>query len=293
MIRKISFIAFLYICFLQNLHSSVLSEDVEELAFAQQRWSFLVDGPSEIYTLQARVYPPTKIQVNFWDSKKAPDNLMIFSTIDGTGTLEKALARYFARRDFWVVLPLIPEIENPIDEQTAKRMDAMYKRVQLSAQILQNKLKELNGLGRNFLMGASQGGIRSIMAAQTLEDVDAVWANVAGGNFPSLYAYSRVDELIEFRQNHMSFLGLKDPQRYQTFLSSKLEHDPLQSCGQIPARMSFVVALEDESVPTSNQLELLEACRPEKVKKIDSGHVRGVLDLILNKREIRKFFEQY
>lgn len=217
---------------------------------------------------------------------------MIFSTIDGSGPLEKTLARYFARRNFWVVLPLIPELENPFDEQTASRMDIMYQRVQQSAQVLQSKLQQVNPRSREFLMGGSRGGIRSLMAAQVLKDIEAVWVNAAGGGFPSLYAHSEVDEISDFRRGHMNYLGFEDAQNYQDFLSSRLQYDPLFNCDKIEARLSFVVALEDSSVPTANQLQLLKACQPEKIKTLDAGHLRGVLDMVLNKRDIRKFFEQ-
>ena len=274
------------------LNAKVISENVEELLFGQKIWTFEVEGKAQNYTLKARVYPPSFVQVNFWDTKKTPDNLTIFPTIEGAGFIEKALARYFARRGFWAVIPIIPELENPFDEHTTQRMDEMYLRVQQSALVIQEKLQSLNPRGRNFLMGASQGGIRSIMSAQALSHIDAIWANVAGGDFPSLYAYSEVDEIRNFRRAHMNQLNLKDPESYSSYLAQRLQYDPVKGCELLDSRLSLVVALEDTSVPTSNQMKLLESCQPDKVKKLNSGHFRGVIDLIFHKRDIRKFFEQ-
>lgn len=287
-------IIIIFICLLSSplLGAQALSQDVEKLSFGQQEWTFKVEGVEEVYDLKARVYPPTKVQVNFWDSKEIPDNLTIFPTINGNGVLEKALARYFSRRGFWVVLPIIPELENPFDEMTAMRLDVMFQRIQQSSQVLHNNLQQLNPKGRNFLLGGSQGGIRSIIAAQVLKDVDAVWVNAAGGDFPSIYANSSVDQISSFRRGHMEYLNLKDPRRYEDYLRANLLFDPITNCDQIESRLSFVIALEDSSVPTANQLKLLESCKPEKVKRLEAGHLRGVIDTIFNKRKIRNFFER-
>lgn len=252
-----------------------------------ENWLLHVKGPQFNYTIKAHVFTPSaKVK------SAASNQLVLFPTIDGEGLLERRLAKYFAKHNYWVVIPTIEEMDYSASENTTCLMDAMIRRVQESARLIFETLAQRAPNGKQMMVGASQGGIRAISAASTLPELHAVWANVAGGNFPSIYAYSSVNEIAQFRQRHMQELALLAPSEYQRYLRSELTLDPLALCPQRYGRLAMVVALKDESVPTANQLELQAACRPEYTRPLKSGHVRGVLDLWFKRKSVRQFLER-
>ncbi len=256
----------------------------------EETWSIKVDGVGGAYQIQATVYParPTRLSA----AKDSADKMVLFPTIDGESLLERRVGSYFARRDFYVVIPTIEELNQEFDLETVCRMDQMILRVQQSAVLLFSELKKLIPGGREVMIGASQGGIRSISAASVLPDLHAVWANVAGGDFPSIYAESNVRAITAFRSEHMAVLGLKVPSEYEAFLRDRLTQDPVQSCPKRYGRLAMVIALKDDSVPTLNQQLLQESCAPDFIRTLNAGHVRGAGDLWLKRREVRQFLEQ-
>lgn len=276
-------------CVLGSLGSDRLHTFTQEkIDDDRENWLITVAGAKFNYTIKAHVFAPSQPQAQV----ATPSNkLVLFPTIDGEGTLERRVAKYFAKHNYWVVIPTIAEMD--YSENVAKTclMDSMLRRVQESARLIFELLDKRSPQGKQMLIGASQGGIRAISAASTLPELHAVWANVAGGNFPSIYAYSTVDAIAQFRQRHMSELDLAAPSEYQHYLSSNLSLDPLDLCPKRYGRLAMVVALKDKSVPTANQLELQAACAPEYTRTLKGGHVRGVLDLWLKRKSVRQFLE--
>jgi len=265
----------------------------EAISKFKERWTIQLNGPIGTYSVKATVYPPHQkkfLGLNR-SAKTYSDHMILFPTINGEGLLENKVAKYFARHDYWVVIPTIDEINFKYDQQTTCQMDQMFRRVQQSAVTLFDKLVSISPNGRKFLIGASQGGIRTITSASIIPDLEAMWANVAGGDFPSVYARSNVDQIEEFRHRHMASLNLTNSDQYESYLRESLTFDPAQTCLKRNGRLAMVVALEDSSVPTYNQKFLEDACSPEQVRYLKSGHVRGVIDLWLKRRTVREFLE--
>lgn len=275
--------------------AEVISVTKEDLSRPNRRylWEIKASDSFGVFSISVSSYRPTKIQRNFWDQKENPDNLMIFPTIDGESVLESQLARYFSARGFYVAIVSIEEVKGEFDHLTACRMDGMYRRIQDTSLIVHDMLNKVNPDGRFFTLGASQGGIRSLIAAEVIPNLSAVWANVPGGDFPSIYAESTVDDIASFREQHMQALDIDDTNVYEGYLREHLILDPLDSCANFEAPLSLVIATEDSSVPTYNQLLLLKSCPEAQYRKIDSGHFIGVINLFFNRREVRHFFEAY
>ena len=278
-------------CDLTNLNQyEILDFKKSSVSKTEDSWVIKVDGVGGVYQIGATVYParPTRLSV----AKEVADQMILFPTIEGESLLEKRVGSYFARRDFFVVIPTIEELNLVFDEGTVCRMDQMALRVQQSAILIFSELERLVPGGRQVMIGASQGGIRSISASSVLPRLHAVWANVAGGDFPSIYAESTVRAITSFRTEHMAVLGLSVPSDYEAFLRSNLTLDPIQSCPERSGRLAMVIALNDGSVPTANQQLLRESCAPDYVRFLEGGHIRGAADLWLKRREVRKFLEQ-
>lgn len=258
-----------------------------------EKLEFFVDGVGQ-FQLDIRQYSPGLFQ-----SSEQFDDIILFPTINGEGALERAMARYLARRGFRVSIlnieDVISEDSSEFGLETSCKMEKMYVRIEQSAYILSEYLKRTNAKGKLHFLGASQGGIRSIIAAAAVKRTKNVWTNVAGGDFPSLYAYSSVAGIESFRRKHMLVLGLESVEEYETYLESRFVRDPVKSCRQIhdrgAANISMVIASDDTSVPTSNQLALKKACSPNFLRVVSGGHLRGVTDMYFLRRQILDFFE--
>lgn len=219
--------------------------------------------------------------------------IYLFPTISGPSPLEKTTARYFARRGFAVIIPSPLSLELNITDPDVGQLDRDYFKPTASAmaliKVVDLKLKKELPV---FALGASQGGIRALGLSAHNKRVKAAWFAVAGGNFPSVYATSKVKKITILRQNHMEKLGLTDPENYELYLRENLKNDPLYSCKKIDVPFVQVIALKDDKVPTHTQLELKEACPPHKVIELDTGHVQGASTIYFYRAKILEFFRE-
>jgi dienelactone hydrolase len=247
-----------------------------------QHWTITALDSAGEFQIQLSVYQPRNDRGH---------NLILFPTIEGESLLERQTAAYFARKGYLVMIPTIEEYKVSFGAQTACAMDLTYRRVQGSAILMAEIMNEIRPAKNLMIAGASQGGIRSIMAAAVLPQAQAVWAIVAGGDFPSIYANSEVQAITSFRQQHMRAMNFSNTQEYEEYLRENLKLDPEFSCWKIEANIAMVIATRDDSVPTDNQERLVESCQPQLVRRLNAGHVRGAMDLYLKRITIRKFFE--
>lgn len=232
----------------------------------------------------------------FYYSNKLPPKaiLVLYPTISGLSVLEKNIATYFARHQFLVLIPLPykSEISHPTPD--IDRLNAEYLKPVESVKLLINELEtknpDLNNLPL-FAMGASQGGIRSLLLTANYPRVKAVWFSVAGGNFPKVYAHSEVEKISTFRERHKKVLNIVSNDDYENYLRKNLTDDPLLDCQKISVPLVQVIALKDTKVPTSTQEDLARACPPHKIIRINQGHVIGSLTNAIKKKEVLHFFQ--
>lgn len=219
--------------------------------------------------------------------------IYLFPTITGPSPLEKTTARYFARRGFAVIIPSPLELELNITDPDVAQLERDYYKPSASAMALikvadQKIKKELPV----FALGASQGGIRALGLAAESNRIKGAWFAVAGGNFPLVYATSKVKKITTLRQNHMAKLGLTDPKDYEHYLRNNLKNDPLYSCEKIKVPFVQVIALKDDKVPTTTQIELKEACPKHRVIELNAGHVQGASTIYFYRSKILEFFRE-
>ena len=237
----------------------------------------------EVFTTEGKLYIPQKSHIQ--------GLIYLFPTINGPSALEKTTARYFVRRGFAVIIPDPVGLELNIKDPDVGQLDRDYFKPSASAMKLisaadQKLQKELPV----FSLGASQGGIRALGLAAESSRIKGAWFAVAGGNFPYVYATSKVEKITTLRQNHMAKLGMTDPIDYELYLRENLKNDPLYSCEKIKVPFVQVIALKDDKVPTSTQFELKAACPLHKVIKVDGGHLQGVSAIYFHRKNILEFF---
>lgn len=202
--------------------------------------------------------------------------------------IERSLAKYYAKNGFDILIPISLDTPIAFNELTPLKMDRGFVRPLIQMKLILEKIKNYDDY---FAMGSSQGGIRSISLISEIAIFNKAFVFVAGGNFPLIYAQTEVESLIEFRKNHMKYLKMDDPKKYQTYLEKNLVFDPLKSCKLNTTPIYFFVADDDTSVPTKAQRQLYNECSKYVMTEIQSqniGHTLGVLMPLLKKRKILK-----
>nr|BDT27453.1 hypothetical protein BHI3_09190 [Bacteriovorax sp. HI3] len=239
----------------------------------------------ESFTTQGNLYLP--------ENPRVEGIVYLYPTISGPSPLEKTTARYFARRGFAVIIPDPVALELNVANPDVEQLDRDYfKPAQAAMGLIAVVDEKIKNEVPVFALGASQGGIRALGLAAESSRVKAAWFAVAGGNFPLVYATSTVKKITTLRQNHMAKLGFTDPKDYELYLRANLKNDPLYSCEKIKIPFVQVIALDDDKVPTSTQLELKEACPPHKVIQLDGGHVKGASTIYFYRARILDFFRK-
>jgi hypothetical protein len=237
-----------------------------------------------------------KIEAHLFSSRtdlKAEKKILYLTpTISGVSPLEKSLAKYFSKLGYLVIVPLPykSEIENISPD--IKRLDIEFLKPAKVAKNLIDNVKARFHLPvetKIYLLGASQGGFRSLTIASEL-DVSASWIVTAGADFASIYAYSKVKKVEAFRKNHMRILQLTDAKEYEKYLRENLSNDPALICQNVKTPFVQVIALKDDKVPTANQLKLLESCPAHEVIKLEVGHLSASLSTIKMRKRIHHFF---
>lgn len=235
--------------------------------------------------------------IYYFSTKKAPKAILVlYPTISGLSILEKNIASYFAKNNFLVLIPLpyLSEISHPTPD--IDRLNAEYLKPVESVKNLLTAIESnsphLSTLPL-FAMGASQGGIRSILLTANYSRVKATWFSVAGGNFPNVYAHSEVEKIKQFRERHKKVLKLNSNEEYENYLKENLSDDPIYDCQKINVPLVQIIALKDTKVPTSTQEDLAKACPEHKIIRLNKGHVAGSIANALKKEEARAFFESH
>jgi dienelactone hydrolase len=221
--------------------------------------------------------------------------LIITPTIGGISSVEKSNADYFAKRGYFVILthPFVFEMQNPTPD-IAKMDDDFFKPTFANEAFLVLVEKKF-GLKEDLpvvALGASQGGIITLVLAAQMPRIKASWIFVAGGDFPSLYAYSQVPKMILYRNNHMRHLGFEKVSEFKEFLRNNLKNDPLNVCRDIKGQLVQVIATRDTYVPTANQELIASKCPTNKVMRHKVTHQSGVLLSLNQRKDIMEYFDK-
>lgn len=236
---------------------------------------------------EASVYLPT--------NKKIKAMLVLTPTIAGVTIIEKSNAQYFANDGYLVIIPLPYKSEVDSEIPDIIKLDNEFYKPSFAADsfiaLSETKFNLAPSLPV-FAMGASQGGIRTLIIASHSPRITASWFATAGGDFPSIYAYSVVEKIASFRVKHMKVLGISDSKEYEAYLRTHLTNDPAFACANIKTPFVQTMTLRDDKVPTTNQELLMKNCPTHKLITLNTGHVAGSLSTVNWRHKIKKFFEE-
>lgn len=237
-------------------------------------------------TYKATIYRPTKLKIKAL--------LIISPTIKGVTSIEESNAQYFSKRGYLVIMTQQFKTELNSPNPDAEKINSDYYKPAVSAISFINAVDHKLNLPDTlpvFALGASQGGIYTLIIASYIPRIKGAWFAVTGGDMPHIYAYSDVEELVKFRQNHMRILGMTRMKDYENYLRLYLKNDPTISCKEIKVPFHQTIALRDTSVPTSTQELLVDECPPHDVSRKNMNHSAGSVTTVLERKEIEEYFD--
>lgn len=234
----------------------------------------------------ATIYRPTKLRIKAL--------LIISPTIRGVTSIEESNAQYFSKRGYLVIMTQQFKTELNSPNPDAEKINSDYYKPAVSAISFINAVDQKLNLPDTlpvFALGASQGGIYTVIIASHIPRIKGAWFAVGGGDLAHIYAYSDVEQIVKFRHNHMRILGMTKMKDYENYLRMYLKNDPATSCKEIKVPFHQTIALRDTSVPTSKQELLVDECPPHDVSRKNMNHSAGAVTTVLERNEIEAYFD--
>jgi len=222
--------------------------------------------------------------------------LIISPTINGVTAIEESNGQYFSKRGYLVIIvdQFSTELNKPNPDM--EKFNADYFKPALSAISLINLITQKLNLPETlpvFALGASQGGIFTLIITAHVARIKASWFAVAGGDLPFIYAHSEVRQIEKFRRNHMNILGINNRYKYEDYLRAYLKNDPVISCKDIKVPFHQTIALRDTSVHTIKQELLVDECPPHDVSRKNRNHAGGTMSTVSERQEIIEYFNSF
>lgn len=247
---------------------------------------FQIQAELDSVKYRADVYRPLLTRIKYM--------LIISPSIDGITAMEESNAQYFSKRGYVVIVPYPypTELSNP--NPNVEKLNANFYQPAISAISLINAVDHKLNLPQTtpiFTLGASQGGLSSLIITANVPRVKALWFAVGGGDLPYIYAYSDVEQLVKFRARHMKVLGISNPKKYEEFLRMYLLNDPAITCKDLNVPFHQTIATRDTGVPTVTQELLVKECPPHSISRKNANHTSGALSTVIDRQEIMEFFE--
>lgn len=245
-------------------------------------WQIQVQSSFGQYTVKTRTYSP---------SSKSRGSVLVFPTIRGETDLERGVAKNFAMLGFEASVVLTPRIQLKMDQQTVCRIDQQLVLTQQSALAVIDEMERLNPHKPIYLVGASQGAIHALLTRAVSNKIDATWINAPSGRMANLISHANADQAMEFRAQHMKYLGIADQRDYFRYLQKHLRVDPLANCLAQKSPLAIVISIIDRVIPPQLQQEVVDICQPDHFEQVGLSHVITSTLLYVQTRKIARFFD--
>jgi dienelactone hydrolase len=210
----------------------------------------------------------------------------------GENVLDNAYANHLCRRGFRVVL--VTGWDHQDDAGLDPRMhDRGAIRAALAVQHTLDFVAPAPGK-KVGILGTSVGAITAALAMGVDERIGAGFFIVGGAEMVEVIGRSTEKTLTQLREARMAHFNLRTVDEYTAFLKAYIHIDPLLLAPRLRERpTAFVIAKQDQTVPTRNQLLLAHAAWSKEIVFEDGDHLKVILRSSLKHREtIRRFFER-
>jgi fermentation-respiration switch protein FrsA (DUF1100 family) len=234
--------------------------------------------------VKVKIYQPSSRNTNL---KKS--TIIITPPTGGSTFLEHNYSVNLASRGFKVirVLKWQGQDEYNLDLRVHKRL---FEKAQAAIKtvIVENPSESFG------ILGTSVGGLHAAIALGRNPEIKVGVIIVAGAPLSEVIAFSDQSVMKDYREKRMKIHNLSTTEQYAKALEqTDLPKYPDYYEAYKNKQILFVLASEDEIVPTEQQEKLIRILSPEQKIEFESGHVWTILkNWFFHRDEITDFFDK-
>ena len=215
-----------------------------------------------------------KVELTSYLLASSQRHILILPPTGGSNVLDRSWARNFCAGGFnaHIIEHWTADEEMSIDLGLHQRL---YRNSQKAIGIV---LDHLTGAGYVGLMGTSIGGIYTAMAMGIHDRIDAAFVITAGADMAVMIANSDQEAMINLWEKRRTEMNIPDKKSYIDLLKPKIEYDPLQLPRKFEGKdLGMIIATEDTTVPTENQIKLQELWKPKTIINLPNNHFWAIV----------------
>ncbi len=238
---------------------------------------------------RGRLLGDAKVREYTPEGPARPGSVLVLPTTGGETPLDRLWGREMCRSGFRTQI-LVSWPETEYDFYDPRMHNDFFNRVRLAAKAVLSKSR-----GPVALIGTSLGGIvgSSLVALEPRIKVAALIAT--GAHVSEILSESNHPRARRQTRGSMKRHGIKTVAEYEAFLKRHVSIDPadlLRRAKDLPETL-HVLTTNDVTVPTRNQLDLINLFPSPSVIKIHANHFLGIISASKSHRhEIRDFLSE-
>lgn len=218
--------------------------------------------------------------------------ILLMPPTGGENLLDRNNANHFCKRGYRVVI-----LSHWDFQDEASLIPTMHDRGAIrTLSAVRNTLDFINPQRPHQvgILGTSVGAISAAIGMGVDLRISAGFFIVGGGGMVDIITESTEKNLTELRGKRMKENSFKSLEEYRSYLAKYIKIDPLDFASELKNRpTSFIIAQQDITVPTKNQMQLLSAAESKEVLFIDGTHFKVILkSSATQKSRIQDFFER-
>jgi dienelactone hydrolase len=211
-------------------------------------------------------HAPGSLQIRVYTPKHYEHSLIIVPPTGGENPIDRGYADLFCKNNIRAAI-----VEHWTgDDDAGTDLDVHDRGTARGIVAVKHTVEYLNPEANEPLgiLGTSLGAIIASAAVGYEPRITAMALIVGGGGIANINAYSTEDVLIKLREDRMKTYGFKTPEEYEAALNQHIKLDPLYSAKLSHIEHNYMmIGDKDLTVPTKNQIELLDAIGPDKVEQ--------------------------
>ncbi|PWU14268.1 MAG: hypothetical protein C5B49_13465 [Bdellovibrio sp.] len=223
--------------------------------------------------------------------RKTSQSVLIVPPIGGSNLLDESFGIDFCRFgiESWVIVEWDKGlVDLPLTTALESQDDAARKAVSAIRQIV----KRMSG--KIGILGTSAGGLSGAVALAVEPAIRTGFFVVAGAGMAEILAESNVSTIADIREKRMRKFGW-DISEYKNQVRDRVHIDPLYFGSRLKRkRVGAVVALEDESVPSAQQVLFEKVSGAERIAEFKTGHIETIItNGLLNRYSVIEYFLEH
>lgn len=219
----------------------------------------------------------------------SPDSpaILIVPPTGGTNFMDRSYARSFCENGFdaYILDRWTDDNESNFDLEIHQRF---YGRAQKAFDLLIEKITN-SDIG---IMGTSVGALHAAIGIGRISKLKAAFVITGGVTIPEVVVHSDQKAMMTAKTKRFKMYNFKSDQDYLVALSKALNLDPMKLPNPTGKKLGMVIATEDTTVPTENQIKLKDFWHPEVFYEIHNNHVPAIVKTwLFYKPDVIRFFQ--